>query len=403
MMTTSLARASCVSGMCVLWLLIAAANDQGLCGEGSLRAQALEGSRTVMEPSASRDESLLVSQAVETTGLDGKPRLERGPEQVDTQRFDASPDKAVQSAQPQARKQVLEHNQEWDRAEALARALGSSLQGGLDAARSAVEAERIKQRQALEHADILAREVTSLRVELDTARAAAARAAEAAKTEQQLEFGKERAKAETLARELASAQKEVEERSALLASAHADALQAMETNSAEAAKRELALTNERDRAGALERELASLRAERDVATEESSKAVQQAENKQKQALDRERERAENLARELASVREDLDKARAAAETAESAKVEQERALGKERDKAEAVARELAAIRNEADARSHFRTAAHTEVTKEPRQTKLWPRIRNRPSPPLRASLHPSETNPKLPQSAQSAR
>ena len=44
-------------------------------------------------------------------------------------------------------KQAFEHGQEWDRAEALARALTSSLQGELDAVGSTAEAERIKQKQ----------------------------------------------------------------------------------------------------------------------------------------------------------------------------------------------------------------------------------------------------------------
>jgi hypothetical protein len=50
------ARASVASGVCVLSLLIGAAEDKGLCGESSLRAPALvvstEKARDIIEPSA---------------------------------------------------------------------------------------------------------------------------------------------------------------------------------------------------------------------------------------------------------------------------------------------------------------------------------------------------------------
>jgi hypothetical protein len=89
----------------------------------------------------------------------------------------------------------------------------------------------------------------------------AVQAAEAAKIEQKLAFGKERDKSETLARELASARKEAEARSALLAAAHAEVLQVTETNRAIAAEQKLTLASERDRADALTRDLTSVRNE----------------------------------------------------------------------------------------------------------------------------------------------
>jgi hypothetical protein len=110
----------------------------------------------------------------------------------------------------------------------------------------------------------IARELSSLRGELEAIRAAGletARAAETAKVEQQLAFGNERAKAEALARELAAARKEAEERSARLAAAHAEALQVADTNSAKLAEQERELAVERDRADALARELNSARNE----------------------------------------------------------------------------------------------------------------------------------------------
>ena len=135
------------------------------------------------------------------------------------------------------------------------------------AATAAVEQQQVlKQelKQEQDKAEAVARELTSLRAELDKARAAGletARTAEAVKIEQKLAFGKERDRAETLARELASARKEAEQRSALLAAAHAEAFQVMETNSATVAEQKLALASERDRADALARELTSVRNE----------------------------------------------------------------------------------------------------------------------------------------------
>ncbi len=108
------------------------------------------------------------------------------------------------------------------------------------------------------------RELTSVRADLDTARAAAletSQTAEAAKIEQGQAFGKKRDETEMLARELAGARKEADARSALLAAAYAEVLQVTETSGAIAAQQKLALATERDRADALARELASARNE----------------------------------------------------------------------------------------------------------------------------------------------
>src|SRR5258707_13915480 len=91
------ARASVAAGVSVLWLFIGAVGDKGLCGESNTRAQALDAAQGKAE-------------------------------------------QAPQSVPASERKQPLQHEPEWDRAEALARALTSSLRGELDAVRSAAEA-----------------------------------------------------------------------------------------------------------------------------------------------------------------------------------------------------------------------------------------------------------------------
>src|ERR1700738_4677263 len=330
------ARASVAAGVCVLGLFVGAVWDDGLCGESKTRAQAFvaptEKGHKIAQPDAMRDESLLISQVVEMTVFEQKQILDRGREEVNIlagrltpiQRLNAAQGKAAQSAPAWERKQGLEREQEWDRAEALARALTSSLQGELDAVRSAAEAARIKQTQALEQerarADALARELTSLRAELDTARTAGSEAVQAGEAE---------------------------------------------------IKQKQALEQERGRADALARELTSLRAELDAAriagTEVAQAAVAEVEQKQalKQDLKQERDRAGALARELTSLRAELDTARAegleTARTAEAAKLEQKLAFGKEREKTETLTRELASARKEAEARSALLAAAHAEV------------------------------------------
>src|SRR5258708_1133307 len=326
-------RASVTVGACVLWLFIGAVGDNGLCGESNTRAQAFvaptEDGRKIAQPNAMRDETSLVSRVVETTVVEQKQILERSREKIDIladrltpiQGSDAAQGKAAQAPQSVPaweRTQALEH------AEALARALTSSLRAELDALRSAAEAARIKQRQALdqerERADALARELTSLRAELDAARTGGSEAVQAAEAE--------------------SKQKQAVEQ---------------------------ALKQERDRADTLARELTSLRVELDRARTAGPEVVQvaAAEVEQKQALEQERDRAEALGRELTSLRAELDTARAqggeALRTAEAAKIEQELAIRKERDKTETLTRELASVQKNAEEHSARLAAAYAEV------------------------------------------
>jgi hypothetical protein len=329
------ARASVGLAVSVLWLFIEAAGDTGLCGESNTRAQSFvaptEMERKIAWPNATRDKSLLVPRVVDTTLVEQKQILKWGREKSDIladrlkpiQQLDAAQGKAAQALQcapAWERKQALEHEQECDSAEVLARALTSSLREELDALRSATEAARIKQKQALDQArdraDALARELTSLWAERDAARIAGSEAVQAAEAERQ--------------------QKQ-------------------------------ALEQARDRADALARELTSVRAELDAARIAGSEAVQaaKAERPQEQALEQERNRADVLERELTSLRAELDTARAAAlqavRTAEAAKIEQSGALGKERDKSETLARELASARKGVEERSARLAAAHAEV------------------------------------------
>ncbi len=327
------ARASVAVGVGLLWLFIEAAGDKGLCGESNTRAHAFvaptEKGRKIAQPNAMRDDSLLVSQVVETTVVEQKPILERDRKKIDIladrltpiQRLDAAQGKAAHAPQSvPARQQALEHEQEQDRAEALARALTSSLRGELDAVRSAAEAARIKQKQALDQerdrADALARELTSLWAELDAARIVDSEAVQAPEAE---------------------------------------------------IKQKQALEQERGRADALKRELTSLRGELDAARVAGPEVAQAAAAavEQQQALKQERDKAEVLARELTSLRAELDTTRAAglqtARTAEAVKIEQKLAFGEEHDKAETLAGELASARKEAEARSTLLAAAHAEV------------------------------------------
>jgi hypothetical protein len=128
----------------------------------------------------------------------------------------------------------------------------------------------VEQKQALEQelkqqrdgAEVLARQLTSLRAEFDTTRAAlseATRIAEAAKIEQARVVTKERDSTATRARELASAQNRTEEYSARLAAAYAEIWQVTETSGVAAAAQTHALVKEGERADALARELASVR------------------------------------------------------------------------------------------------------------------------------------------------
>src|SRR5258708_6073008 len=295
------ARASVAVTVCVLWLFIGAVGDNALCGESVATENG------IAQANARRDESVVL-QVVETTVVEQKQILERGREKVDmlagrrppTQPLDAPQGNAAQAPQSAPAwepTQALEHEREWDRADALARALTASLRRELDAVRSAAEAERIKQKQSLDQerdrADTLARALTSLRAALDAARTAGPEVAQAAEAE-------------------------IEQKQAL----------------------EQERKQDRDKADALARELTSLRAELEAARIAGAEVAQaaEAEIKQKQALEQERkqerDRADALARELNSVRAELDTARAAgletAQTTEAAKIEQELAFGKER-------------------------------------------------------------------------
>jgi len=419
----TVARASVAIGVCVVWLFIGDVGNNALGGESNARAQAFVAStaqeRKIAPPNAMPDESLLVSQVVETTVVAQKQILEWGGEKIDIltdrltpiQRLDAAQRKAAQAPQSAPvweRKQPLEYQEEWGRAEALACAPTSSLRAELDAVRSAAEAARIKQRQALEQqrerADALAGELTSLWAKLDTAGIAGVEDVQGAEAEkkQKQALGQERDRADTLARQLTSLREELE----TARSTGLEAVQAAEAGK----KQEQALEQERGRADTLARELTSLRTELDAARATVPEAAQvaEAEKKQEQALEQERGRADTLARELTSFRAELDAARAtgleaarAAEvekkqeqaqergradtlareltalrteldaaramglktvrTAEAAKIEQELAFGKERDKSATLARELASARKEAEARSALVAAAHAEV------------------------------------------
>ena len=257
------AHASVAAGVCVLWFFIDAAADRGLCAESHIRAE------TSVEPI---ETELKIAQPDTMRGKLGREKsgtLAGRLTHVPLGKLDA-PRSAARAAR---REQEQALDQERDRADALAREL-ISLRAELDAARTvgseeAVQAAagEIRQMQALaqerDWAEALARELASLRTELETSRAAsleAARNAEAATIEQTQSLEKERDRTGTPSSKLASARKGAEERSHP-AAAHAEALQVMETNRAIAAMQKLALASERNRADALARELISVRNE----------------------------------------------------------------------------------------------------------------------------------------------
>ena len=374
------ARGFVAVGVCVLSLFVGAVGNKGLCGEANTRAQAFvaptEKERKIVQPNAMRDESSPVSRVVETTLVEQKQILERGREKIDIlpdrltpiQRLDAPQGKAAQapqSAPAWERKQALEYGQEWGTAEVLAPALTSSLRGELNALRSAAEAARIKQRQALgqerDRADALARELTSLRAELDAARTGGSQAVRAPEAEikQKQALERERGRADTLARELTSVRAEFD--AARIAGPEAAKAAAAAVEQQQALKQEL--KQERDKAEAVARELTSLRAERDAARAaglETARTAEAAKIEQKQAFGQERYKTETLARELASARKEAEERSAllAAAHAEVLQVsgtnsavaaEQKRALASERDRADALARELTSVKNELEA------------------------------------------------------
>ena len=361
------ARASVAVGVGLLWFFIEAAGDSGLCAESNTGAQAFIAptEKGLTQSNATRDESSLVWRVVETTLVE--QNLERGGEKVDilADRLtriqplgDAAQGKGAQAPQSAAaweRKQpleYLEYGQEWGKAEVLGGALISSLREELDAVRSAAEAARIKQRQALDQerdrADALARELSSLWAEVDIARIVGLEAVQAAEAEQA--FEQERDRADALTRELTSVQAEldaariVDPKGAHAAAAGVEQKQVLKQE----------LEQERGRTETLARELTFVRAELDAARNAGSEAAKavEAETKQKQALEQERGRAETLARELTSVREELDAARnAGSEAAKAieAETKQKPALEEERGRAETLARELTSVQAELDA------------------------------------------------------
>ena len=386
----AVARASAV-GTCILWLFTGAAED-GLCSEGTIRAQAFtaptEKGRVVSGPSgpyAIRNESLLVSLVAETMAVE-RQILERGRETIDNpagrltlvQLSDAAQGTAVQAPEPapaSEQKQALEQEQERDRVEALARTLTSSLRAELNAVQSAAEAARIKQRQEQDRADTLARELATLRAELDTARFIGKEAAQAIEVgiRQTQALEQERDRANNLARELTFLRAELD----VARIAVSKAVQAVEAE----IKQEQALEQERGRADNLARELAALRAELDTAripASETAKATA-AEIEQKQALERERARADALARDLTSLRAELDTARIAASdaaNATAAEIEQKQALERERARADALARDLTSLRMELDtARIAASDAAKATAAEIEQKQALEPKLK----------------------------
>src|SRR6476469_7454150 len=203
------ARASVAVAACVLWLFIGADCDKALSGESDNPAQAFvvaEKGHETTQANARWDDSLLVSLLGETTVVEQTQILKHDREKVEslagrshlTQPSDAPQGNLAQAPQsaPAARERTQALEQEW-----FARALTWSRRGELDEVRSAAD-EKIKKSQALQQqrnqerdrSDALARELTSLRAELETARAVGLETAQttaAAKIEQERAFGKE--------------------------------------------------------------------------------------------------------------------------------------------------------------------------------------------------------------------
>jgi len=280
---TSRVGACVAAGACVLWLFIGVLGDKAQCGESNTRARAFvaptEGGREIARPNATHDDSLQVSQAVETAQAPQSP--------------------------PTSKQQGLEL--ERDRAEALARALTLSLRTELDAVRSAAEAARISQKQALEQergrADALAGELASLQAVLETARVVGLEAVQATEAEikERQALEQERGRADALGREVISLRAELDAArtaSPKVAQAAAAAVEQKQTL-------EKDLKQEQGTADALDRELTSLRVKLDAARAEGGEAVRTAEAakiEQELAFKKEHDKAERLARELASVR-----------------------------------------------------------------------------------------------------
>src|SRR6266478_3313288 len=395
------ARASVAVGVGLLWLFIEAAGDIGLCGESNTGVQAFVAAteKGIAQPNVMRDESSLVSRVVETTLVQQKQILERGREKVDiladwlipVQRLEVSAQgKAAQaphSGPAWERKQpleYLEYGQEWGKAEVLGCAISSSLREELDAVRSAAEAARIKQRQALDEerdrADGLARELSSLWAEIDTARIVGLEAVQAAvqATEAEQAFEQERDRADALTRELTSLRAELDGAQIVDPEVAHGAASGVEQK--QVLKQEL--EQERGRADTLAHELTSLRAELDATRNAGSEAAKalEAETKQKQALEEERGRADTLGRELTSLGAEVDAARNAgseAAKAMEAETKQNQALEQERGMAETLARELTSLRAELDAARNAGSEAAKAIEPETKQKQALERERGR--------------------------
>jgi hypothetical protein len=337
------ARASVAAGVCVLWLFIDAAGDHGLCAESHIRAKAfvapIKMERKIAQPDTMRGKSSLVSRAVETTFVVQKQIFESGREKSDI----------------------------------LADRLTPVPPAELDASRSAAEAARTRHEQALDQerdrAHALARELASLRAELDAARvidSEEAVQAAAAEIKQMRALDQERDRADALARELTFLRAELD----------AARIEGPEVTQAAVTEVEpkRALKQDGDRAEALARALTSLRAELETLRTASLEAVRTAEAatiEQTQAFVKERDRAETLASELASARKDAEEcsARLAAAHAEVLQVtetkraiaaEQKLALASERNRADALARELTSVSGELEARNRRIAALRME-------------------------------------------
>jgi hypothetical protein len=360
------ARAYAVAGAWILCLFIGAIED-GRCDEGQDPAFA---ATTAMgyklpEPYVVRKRSLLVTQVAEITPIEPKRRFERTHREITTREItnlvaqlapvpqsDAGDGKMAQASQsvPDRERQLaLEREQEWGRAEALARAVVSKVRAEFNAARSTAEAAPIKQPRELT-AEMLTRELTTLQSELETARAISREAIQSSEAgiKQTQALEQERQRADDLARELASVRAELE---AARAAAGPEAAQTA------AATTEQELKQQRDKADALARDLASAREKLDaarIAGSDAKQAIAEA-STQKQAVERELEQqqntAERLALDLASARAEIDVARIAAwqakqTIAESSAQKQavERELEQQQNTAERLARDLASLR-----------------------------------------------------------
>lgn len=321
-----------------------------------------ETGRKLPAPYAIRNEPLLVLRVAETIARE-RQIFERGPETIASlagrltlaQRSDAAQGTTVHATPAPERKQASEREQEREKADALTGALTSTLRAELNEVRSSAETARVKQppapAQERGRADALARELATLRAELDTARMVGKEAIQAIEVgiRQTQALEHERDKSNNLAHELALVRAELD----VARISVSKAVQASE----EEIKQARAIEQERGRAENLARELAALRAELDTARATASEAVHppSAEVEQRQEIERERAKAATLARDLTSLRAELDTARnAASEAAKTfaADVEQKQALEQElkqqRDGAEALARQLASLRTELD-------------------------------------------------------